>query len=238
MRVGVYSDMPLFDTVEKAHETEIGSVKEEKILTFKEVQKAKEDFILQKNKELFERETENITNPKHDEKKIADSDFKAQIPQIIKEFKENYDFLILYDQWRKKKLKLNCYSILDSIVVWPNGDVPICQNLDLKLGNVYKKSLDEIFNGKETQKIHHDYVHNCNQCWLNFHRKYDVVLYRNLEKYFPKGVINKMFGYYQWEEDSKATYASYMKKVEKELEKKAGKKEAVLIDKEVEGTYV
>jgi len=47
-----------------------------------------------------------------------------------------------------------------------------------------------------------------------------------------------MFGYYQWEEDSKATYASYMKKVEKELEKKAGKKEAVLIDKEVEGTYV
>ncbi|MCH8318268.1 MAG: radical SAM protein [Bacteroidetes bacterium] len=238
MRVGIYSDMPLFDTVEKAHETEIGSVKDEKILTFKEVQKEKEDFILEKNAALFQRETENIEDPKHDEKKIAASSFKEQIPEIIKEFKENYDFLIFYDQWRKKKLKLNCYSILDSLVIWPNGDVPLCQNLDLKLGNIYKKSLDEIFNGKETQKTHHEYVHNCNQCWLNFHRKYDLVLYRNLEKFFPKVVINKMFGYYQWEEDSKTTYTGYMKKIEKELEKTSDKKEGGEVQKEVEETYV
>ncbi len=126
-----------------------------------------------------------------------------------------YDFLILYDEWRKQKVKLNCYSILDSVVVHPNGDVPICQNLGLKLGNIYEKSLDEIFNSEATQKTHKEYVHNCNQCWINFHRKYDIVMYRTFEKYFGKGVTSKLFGYYQWTDDKKATYKSYMADIEK-----------------------
>lgn len=99
-------------------------------------------------------------------------------------------------------------------MVHPDGNVPICQNLDVSLGNVNEMSLDDVFNGKATQKTHKHHVHNCNQCWINFHRKYDVVLYRNLEKFFPKFAINKMFGYYQWEEDSKATYSSFMDKME------------------------
>ena len=99
-------------------------------------------------------------------------------------------------------------------MILPNGDVPICQNLDLKLGNVNKQSLDEVFNGKPTQEIHKEYVHNCNQCWINFHRKYDVILYRNLEKYFPKMLTKKMFGYYQWTEDASMTYQKFMDKME------------------------
>jgi hypothetical protein len=109
---------------------------------------------------------------------------------------------------------MRCYSILDSLVILPNGDVPICQNLDLKIGNIFNQSLDEVFNGKETREIQHHYVHNCNQCWLNFHRKYDVILYRTFEKYFGKFLTSKLFGYYQWEENARVTYKEYFKKLE------------------------
>ena len=213
MRVGVYNDIAYFDTVDKAHETDISELKNEEILRYGELKKKKEAGLLTKNEELAILELENLQEPKHSKEKAEKLiSFKEQIPQIIKEFEENYDFLVLYDEWRRKNVKLNCYSILDSLIVLPNGDVPICQNLDLKLGNVFKQDLNEILNGKPTQKLHKEYVHNCNQCWINFHRKYDVVLYRNMEKFFPKGIVNKMFGYYQWEDSSKATYNSTMKK--------------------------
>jgi MoaA/NifB/PqqE/SkfB family radical SAM enzyme len=151
MRVGVYNDIAFFDTVEKAHENEVGTAKDETILKYKDVKEQKGD-ILAKNDELNQAESTNISTPKHNENATTLDNFKEMIPQKIKEFGENYDFLVLYDEWRKKKLKLNCYSILDSLVILPNGDVPICQNLDLKVGNVNKQSLDEIFNGPETQK--------------------------------------------------------------------------------------
>ena len=215
MRVGVYNDIAFFDTVEKAHETDIGHKKDDTILKYKDVKENKED-ILKKNQELKTLEKQEIDRAKHDHQKLEDYDFKSHIPPIIKEFSENYDFLVLYDEWRRKRLKLNCYSILDSLVVHPDGNVPICQNLDTSLGNVYENTLDEIFNGSSSQAIQKDYVHNCNQCWINFHRKYDVVLYRSLEKFFPKVVVNKLFGYYQWEDDAKSTYNKYMDKIEKE----------------------
>jgi hypothetical protein len=34
------------------------------------------------------------------------------------------------------------------------------------------------------------------------------------EKYFGKGITEKMFGRYQWEADRKKTYAQYMKETE------------------------
>ena len=213
MRVGVYNDIAFFDTIEKAHETDIGSVKNEEQYKFGATKDAREDG-LKKNEILATLEKEGISSPKHKDNVMLADNFKERIPNIIKEFSENYDFLVLYDEWRNKNVKLNCYSILDSAVVHPNGDVPICQNLDTKIGNIYENSFDEIFNGKETQKIQKHHVHNCNQCWINFHRKFDVVLYRNLEKFFPKAAINKMFGYYQWEADRKSTYSNFMKKME------------------------
>ena len=116
-------------------------------------------------------------------------DFRAAIPNNVKETSENYDFLALYDEWRKGHLKLRCQSILDSLVIQPDGNIPICQNLDVKLGNVYERSLDEIYNGLATQKIHKEYATHCNQCWINFHRKYDIIFYRTLEKFVPKKLI-------------------------------------------------
>jgi hypothetical protein len=90
--------------------------------------------------------------------------------------------------------------------VLPNGDVPICMNLDVKLGNIHEATLDQIVASEQnlqTLKHHHD---NCNGCWINFHRKYDIILYRQLERFFPRGVISKMFGYYQWTDDPSKKY--------------------------------
>lgn len=218
MRIGVYNDIAFFDTVEKAHETEIGSAKNSVALRYKDVKEIK-DEILDRNAQLNALERKNISEAKHDVSKLDPTNNLAfRVPSIVQEFKENFDFLVLYDEWRRKKLKMNCYSILDSLIVLPDGSVPICQNLDLKLGNVNEQSLDEIFNGKPTQEIHKEYVHNCNQCWINFHRKYDIVLYRTFEKTFGRGVTKKLFGYYQWEEDASTTYKEYVKRMDGEQE--------------------
>ena len=63
-------------------------------------------------------ENELLSVPKHDTKKLFE-DFTAQIPKIIKDFKENYDFLVLYNEWRQNNLKMRCYSILDTLVILP-----------------------------------------------------------------------------------------------------------------------
>lgn len=216
MRVGIYNDVAFFDTVDKAHESDIGSHKGDSPLRFKDVkamaQKGSSGKINAVEQAMV---NEDLSGPKP-KTAGAHSDFTTAIPPIIKEFSENYDFLVLYNQWRKGNVKMRCYSILDSLVILPNGDVPICQSLDLKIGNIFTKSLDEIFNGEETQKIQAHYVHNCNQCWLNFHRKYDVILYRTFEKYFGKSVTTRLFGYYQWEETAKKTYQQYFEEPEQQ----------------------
>ena len=213
IRIGVYNDIEFFDTIEKAHEHEIGELKVEKKVSFKDVKDGLKDIAISKKESLKTQQYEKISIPKHDENKLkAVTDFQAQIPKSVKSTEENFDFLLLYDDWRKKNVKMKCYSILDSVVIHPNGDVPICQNLDLKLGNVNEKSLDEVFNSVASQKTQKEYVHNCNQCWINFHRKYDIVMLRTLEKIFPKRIIEVIYGKYQWCFDKNMTYSDYMKK--------------------------
>jgi len=200
LRVGIYNDIAFFDTIDEAHTNDIGSLKNETTLKFKDV-----PHLRSEREHLNSSYEEAIAVAPTMQSKFGHN-FKAEIPEIVKSFNENYDFLVLYDEWRNGGLKMRCYSILDSLVLLPNGDVPICQSLDLKIGNVFENTLDHIFNGKETQQIHHHYVHNCNQCWLNFHRKYDVILYRTFEKYFGKNITSRLFGYYQWEETATKKY--------------------------------
>lgn len=194
MRVGIYNDVAFFDTMDKAHDTAIGAQKGTPPLVFKDVR--------------FREKTPTPVSSIGPAKPDYSLDFINQIPEVVKEFSENYDFMVLYNEWKKGGVKLKCFSILDSLVILPNGDVPICQSLDLKIGNIFNADLDTIFNGPETQRLHKEYVHNCNQCWLNFHRKYDVILYRSVEKYFGKKATAKLFGYYQWEESATKTYAA------------------------------
>ncbi len=191
LRIGVYNNISFFDTVDSALHNEIGSQKKTGPLNYKQAK-----FLLN----AYANEPEEVAVGK------VLINIKKHLPPTVKEFAENYDFLVLYDEWRQGNLKLNCYSILDSLVVLPNGDVPICQNLNIMLGNVNTNTLDEIHNAPATIEKQKHYVKNCNACWINFHRKYDVILYRNFEKFFGKHVTTKLLGYYWWEKDKKKTY--------------------------------
>ena len=111
------------------------------------------------------------------------------------------------------RLRLRCQSIFSELVIHSNGDVPLCQNLGVMLGNVYEHSLDEIFNSREATKVQCQYSRECNGCWINFHRKYDIILLRNLEKVFPKSIIEVFYGKYQWTGNRAETYRKYIKKI-------------------------
>lgn len=142
---------------------------------------------------------------------LATNNFVRQIPQSIHETQENYDFVALYDEWRNGHLRLRCQSIMSSLVVHSNGDVPLCQNLDVVLGNIHRQSLDEIFNGAVACKNQRLYSRQCNACWINFHRKYDIILVRNLERLLPKWLIEKFYGPYQWTSNPTETYRKHLK---------------------------
>ena len=131
----------------------------------------------------------------------------------IHDTQENFDFVALYDQWRNGHLRLRCQSIMSSLVIHSNGDVPLCQNLDVVLGNIHRQSLDEIFNGTTSCQTQCHYSKNCNDCWINFHRKYDIILLRNMERLLPKRLIEKFYGPYQWTEDSRTTYHQYFRNI-------------------------
>ena len=88
-----------------------------------------------------------------------------------------------------------------------------CAELGVMLGNVYEHSLDEIFNSREATKVQCQYSRECNGCWINFHRKYDIILLRNLEKVFPKSIIEVFYGKYQWTGNRAETYRKYIKKI-------------------------
>ena len=145
---------------------------------------------------------------------LTASDFVKQIPQSIHDTQENYDFVALYDEWRNGHLRLRCQSIMSCLVVHSNGDVPLCQNLDVVLGNIHDQSLDEIFNGTSACQTQCHYSRHCNDCWINFHRKYDIILMRNFERLLPKWLIEKFYGRYQWTADPKQTYCKHLKTIQ------------------------
>ena len=95
------------------------------------------------------------------------------------------------------------------------ADLSLCQNLNVKLGNIHENSLDEIFNSRNTQQIQCRYSKECNACWINFHRKFDLILLRNLERVFPKRIIEIFYGKYQWTNNSKMTYRKQIKRIRK-----------------------
>ena len=144
---------------------------------------------------------------------LTATDFVRQIPPSIHDTKENFDFVALYDQWRNGNLRLRCQSIMSSLVVHSNGDVPLCQNLDVVLGNIHNQPLDKIFNGLQSCLMQSQHSKDCNGCWINFHRKYDIILLRNMERFLPKRLIEKFYGPYQWTKDQHTTYHQLMKKL-------------------------
>lgn len=140
--------------------------------------------------------------------------FASRIPESICQTDQNYDYLALYESWRSGRLRLPCLSIRSQLVVHSNGDVPLCQNLDVTIGNVRERSLDAIFSSRQTVDMHRRYGSRCNGCWINFHRKYDIILLSNLERMVPRAILRRIYGDYRWTEDEKATYRQCIKQLQ------------------------
>jgi MoaA/NifB/PqqE/SkfB family radical SAM enzyme len=185
LRVGIYNNIPFFDTVENATGSAFGQYKNDEVLTYS------------KAKALQEKKADSVVAARPVE------DYTALIPPEIREYSENYDYVQLYKNWAEGKLRLGCHSIMDSLIVLPDGDVPLCQHLPTRLGNIYQQSLDEVFNSPQSNKLQGYHSANCNQCWVAYHRKYDIMLYRSMEKFFGRWATTKLLGYYQWDIDEK-----------------------------------
>jgi MoaA/NifB/PqqE/SkfB family radical SAM enzyme len=201
LRVGIYNNIPFFDTIDDAGRSFFGEYKNEEVLSFREAKELQE-------KGRVEAAGIGLTGLAGDERAGAEQ----KIPAEIKTFGENYDYVKLYSNWRSGKLRLKCNSILDSLIVLPDGKVPICQHLSTPLGNIHEGSLDEIFNSPASSAVQRHHSENCNQCWVSYHRKYDIVLYRSLEKYFGRWATVKLLGYYKWDEDDSLSYREVMAK--------------------------
>lgn len=140
-------------------------------------------------------------------------DFLSGIPSSIHGTQENYDFVALYDEWRNGHLCLRCHSIFSQLVIHSNGDVPLCQNLDVVLGNVHEQTLDEILRSPATCHTQSKYSHDCNACWINYHRKFDIILLRNLERLLPRWVIRRVYGQYQWSANPRESYRQCLRRL-------------------------
>jgi MoaA/NifB/PqqE/SkfB family radical SAM enzyme len=191
LRVGIYNNIPFFDTIDNAEESAFGQYKEDEVLTYR------------KAKELQEKGRPTAAMGRY---------APVAVPDELKEYGENYDYVKLYEKWRTGKLRLSCNSILDSVIVLPDGKVPICQHLSTALGNVHERGLDEIFNSSGSQGIQEHHVQHCNQCWVSYHRKYDIILYRTMERYFGRWATSKLMGYYKWDEDDRLSYRQVMER--------------------------
>jgi MoaA/NifB/PqqE/SkfB family radical SAM enzyme len=185
LRVGIYNNIPFFDTIENARKVFFVESKNKELLNFSKVKQLQEE------------------KKSHGEQSEIEIDLKAirndhyQIPSLIREFPENYDYISLYPNWLEGNLRLTCNSILDSLIVLPDGSVPICQNLNLKLGNVNEKSLDEIFNSEATVQTQTHYSVNAPV----LDKLPQKIRHRTVQelKIFRQKSHFQITGYYKWD---------------------------------------
>ena len=102
-----------------------------------------------------------------------------------------------YDLWISGNLKLPCYSIRLKRTVMPNGDVNLCEQKEIKLGNLHEQRLGDICKSKETVELQNKYV-ACNDCWLDCHRPIDIYIAILLRSLIPYPLIRKFVGPYDW----------------------------------------
>lgn len=203
LRVGIYNNIPFFDTIEDAPASAFGQYKNDEVLTYSKAKEMQENKVTRHADETGAGSADGIVAGSAP---AAVTDYADQIPAEIREYGENYDYVKLYRNWVSGKLRLGCHSIMDSVIVLPDGDVPVCQHLPTRLGNIYRESLDEVFNSPESNKVQRHHAENCNQCWVSYHRKYDIILYRSFEKYFGRWATSKLLGYYKWDADERVSY--------------------------------
>jgi hypothetical protein len=104
----------------------------------------------------------------------------------------------LNNAWMEKKVSIPCWNIRTKCYVLGNGDVYLCQQKSVVLGNLYEKSLGEVWNSRETIAIHEEY-RACNDCWLACNRPLDAQLAYAGRLVFSRAQMDRMFGEHTWD---------------------------------------
>jgi len=94
-------------------------------------------------------------------------------------------YLELYNREPENRVK-RCFSIKRQTTIWPNGDITLCQQKNIVLGNIYKESLSKIWNKEQAKELRKEFSY-CNECWLGCHRPFDVEMLDN------PGILSKIF---------------------------------------------
>lgn len=109
----------------------------------------------------------------------------------------SHPYFDLYNDWISGGLKIPCFSVFLRPVIRPNGDVELCEGKTIKLGNLYERSLGEIWNSKKTRELQRKYMH-CNACWADAQRPYDLRISSLLKTFVPSVLLNEVFGKCDW----------------------------------------
>ncbi len=108
------------------------------------------------------------------------------------------EFMRLQNPWMAEEVKIPCWSISTKCYVMPNGDVYLCQQKSVVLGNLYEQTLGEIWRSSDTIATHERY-RSCNDCWLACNRPFDTELAAASSTVLPTAVLNRLVGHYSWD---------------------------------------
>lgn len=103
----------------------------------------------------------------------------------------------LYPLWASGSLNMPCLGIFLRPVIRPNGDVDICEPLQIKLGNLHESDLEEIWRNRRTKMLQKKYFH-CNGCWHDAQRLCDIHAISTFKSLAPTLVLNSLFGKSDW----------------------------------------
>jgi len=104
----------------------------------------------------------------------------------------------LYHLWASHEVYLPCLSIFVDLIVLPNGDLNLCEVKDIKLGNLYEQSLEEILTSKKVADLRRGYI-NCNDCWAVCHRPLDVAIVSLSKSFIPPFLLKRFLNTQGWD---------------------------------------
>lgn len=126
-------------------------------------------------------------------------DTVKEVEAISKEHQPYLDeFMSLTNAWMDKKLSIPCWNIRTKCYILGNGDVFLCQQKSVVLGNLNETSFNEIWNSPETIATHEQYA-KCNDCWLACNRPLDAQLAYTGRSLLSADRMTKMFGEHNWD---------------------------------------
>lgn len=109
------------------------------------------------------------------------------------------EFMRLHNPWMDKRVKIPCWNINTKCYIMGSGEVHLCQQKSLVLGNLHEKSLGEIWDSPEVREIHKKY-RECNDCWLACNRPFDAQLAYAGTSFMPRPLLKRWLGDYTWDE--------------------------------------